>query len=357
MNKKSHSKLWIYFTGIVFATIAAVFLILTLVLIILFKLQIISIDPRIRHIPILVLLVGSVLIGCAIAVFVGKLIIRPIQNIGSAFDALSRGDFSIRVPTNERIDEIQETARQFNSMTYDLSHIETLRNDFVVNVSHEFKTPIASIEGYATLLQNHRLTPEKHDYYLEKIMDNSRRLASLSSSILMLSKLENQETIVDRKEYRLDEQIRRSILMLESKWAEKGIEFDMDLPRQMYFGSEQLLEQVWSNIVDNAIKHSPEKGIIQVTIENSGRDLSVTISDQGDGMSEEIQKHIFEKFYQGDSSRKAEGNGLGLALVRRIVDLCRGSIIVRSEPGKGAAFTVRLPIENQCFGEVSGINS
>lgn len=346
MSKKAHSKLWIYFTGIVFATIAGVFLILTLFLIALFELQIVSIDPRARHIPILFLLTGSLLIGCAIAVFVGKLIIRPIQNMGTAFDELSKGNFDVRVPTNEKIDEIREMAQRFNSMTYDLSHIETLRNDFVVNVSHEFKTPIASIEGYATLLQNHRLTPERHDYYIEKILDNSRRLTNLSSSILMLSKLENQETVMNKKEYRLDEQLRKSILMLESKWAEKELEFDMDLPRQMYYGSEQLLEQVWSNIVDNAIKHSPSKGMIHVSIEKSETHLSVTISDQGDGMSEEIQKHIFEKFYQGDSSRKADGNGLGLALVKRIVDLCKGSITVESEPNKGAAFTIELPIEN-----------
>lgn len=344
MSKKARSKLWIYFTGIVFTTVAVVSFILTLFLIILFKLQIVSIDPRIRHIPILILLAGSLLIGCAISVFVGKLIIRPIQTMGDAFDELSKGNFAVRVPTDEKIDEIQEMARRFNSMTYDLSHIETLRNDFVANVSHEFKTPIASIEGYATLLQNHRLTPEKHDHYIEKILDNSRRLANLSSSILMLSKLENQETVMNKKEYRLDEQIRRSILMLESKWTEKAIEFDMDLPRQMYYGSEQLLEQVWSNLVDNAIKHSPMKGIIYVGIEQSKTQLAVTISDQGDGMSGEIQKHIFEKFYQGDSSRKAEGNGLGLALVKRIIDLCGGSIAVKSEPNKGAAFTVRLPV-------------
>lgn len=346
MSKKAHSKLWIYFTGIVFATIAIVFLILTLVLMVLYELQIVSMDPRIRHIPILILLAGSLLIGCAIAIFVGKLIIRPIQNMGTAFDELSKGNFDVRVPTGEKIDEIREMAMRFNSMTYDLSHIETLRNDFVVNVSHEFKTPIASIEGYATLLQNHRLTPERHDHYVEKILDNSRRLTNLSSSILMLSKLENEETVMNKKEYRLDEQIRKSILMLESKWAEKDIEFDMDLPRQMYYGSEQLLEQVWSNIVDNAIKHSPIKGIIHVRIEQSETYLFVTISDQGDGMSEEIQKHIFEKFYQGDSSRNEEGNGLGLALVKRIVDLCKGNITVKSERHKGAAFTIELPIEN-----------
>lgn len=346
MNKKRTSKLWIYFTGIVFATIAAVFLILTLSLFILFKLQIVSIDPRIRHVPVLFLLAGSVLIGCSISIFVGKLIIRPIQTISNAFGELSKGNFNVRVPSDEHLEEIREMAERFNSMTYDLSHIETLRSDFVVNVSHEFKTPIASIEGYATLLQNHRLTPEKHDHYVEKILANSRRLTTLSSSILMLSKLENQETVLHKTEYRLDEQIRRAILMLESKWSEKEIEFDLNLPRQMYYGSEQLLEQVWSNLADNAIKHSPRNGVIHVHTQTSETHLSVTISDEGEGMTEEVQKHIFEKFYQGDSSRKEDGNGLGLALVKRIIDLCKGSIAVQSAPGLGAAFTVILPIEN-----------
>lgn len=319
---------------------------LTLFLMILFELQIVSIDPHIKHIPILVLLFGSLLIGCSIALFVGKLIIRPMQNIGNAFDELSKGNFTVRVPTNEKIDEIREMAIRFNSMTYDLSHIEMFRNDFVVNVSHEFKTPIAAIEGYATLLQNHRITPEKCDHYIEKILDNSYRLSNLCSNILMLSKLENQEMVMNKKEYRLDEQIRKAILMLESKWTEKNIEFDIDLPRQMYYGNEALLEQVWSNIIDNAIKHSYHNGIIHVGIEQSETRIYVIIFDQGEGMSEEVQKHIFEKFYQGDSSRKAEGNGLGLALVKRIIDLCNGSITVNSELNKGTEFIIELPIEN-----------
>ena len=344
MNQKSHSKLWLYFAGIVFATIAAVFFLLTLFLMLLFELQIISISPRIRHLPILILLAASLLIGCSIAIFVGKLIIRPIQNISSAFDEISRGNFDVRVTTDEKIDEIREMAQHFNAMTYDLSHIETLRSDFVANVSHEFKTPIAAIEGYATLLQNPNLAQKKHDHYVEKILDNSRRLSSLSSDILALSKLENQEMIVDSREFRLDEQIRKTILTLESKWAVKGIEFDMELPKQMYYGSEPLLAQVWSNILDNAIKHSLPGGVIHVNLQKTEKQLSVIISDHGEGMTEEVQKHIFEKFYQGDSSRKSEGNGLGLALVKRIVELCNGTVTVESAPEKGAAFSVNLPL-------------
>lgn len=346
MNRKPHSKLWLYFAGLVFATIAGVFLLVTALWFVLYALQIISVDPRSRHAPILVLLAGSLLIGCAVAVFVGKLIIRPIQNISNAFDELSKGNFEVKVSENERIVEIREMAQRFNAMTYDLSHIETLRNDFVANVSHEFKTPIAAIEGYATLLQNRRLPDEKHDHYVEKILENSRRLTNLSGNILMLSKLENQETVLDYKEYRLDEQIRKTVLLLESKWTDRNIEFDMELPKQIYYGSEQLLYQVWMNILDNAIKHSPQGGMIKIGIQETEHTLTVCIADQGDGMNEEVQNHMFEKFYQGDSSRKSEGNGLGLALVKRIVDLCKGEISVESAPGNGTAFSVSLPKES-----------
>ena len=344
MSRKPHSKLWLYFTGIIFATIFAIFILITLICFVLYQLNLIQIDPRARHIPIIILSLGSTLLGTIIALFVGKLMIRPIQNMSDAFDELSKGNFSIKLPTDEKVAEIREIMQHFNAMTYDLSHIETLRSDFVANVSHEFKTPIAAIEGYATLLQNPNLKKEKHDHYVEIILDNSRRLTNLSSNILTLSKLENQEMIVDNREYRLDEQIRRSILLLETKWSDKNIEFDMDLPKQMYYGSEALLAQVWNNILDNAIKHSPVGSIIHVNIHATDSELTVSIADHGKGMTEEIQKHIFEKFYQGDGSHKAEGNGLGLALVKRIVELCHGTIFVQSTPGQGAIFSVSLPL-------------
>ena len=289
-KKKFHSKLWLYFAVLVFATIFVMFLLVIAFWLLLFKTGILSDNPLDRHIPIVVSSIVSLLLGAVIALFVGRLIIRPIQNIS----------------------------------------IETLRSDFVVNVSHEFKTPIAAIEGYATLLQNEKLSPERYRHYVEKILDNSQKLSHLSSSILMLSKLENQETVPQYKEYRLDEQLRKSILGLENKWTEKNIEFDMDLPKQMYYGSEQLLDQVWSNILDNAIKHSPQDGVIHVSINRTETRLFVCISDHGDGMDEEVQKHIFEKFYQGDSSR---------------IDLCRGEIMVQSTPGKGTTFQVALPIQ------------
>lgn len=342
-KRKPHSKLWLYFTGLVFAAIFLIFLIVFAVWFLLFETGVIAESPAERHVPILVFCVGSLFLGVTIALFVGRLIIVPIQNISNAFGELSRGNFSVRVPENERIAEIREISQRFNAMTFDLSHIETLRSDFVVNVSHEFKTPISAIEGYATLLQNPALSAERHEHYVEKILDNSRRLSTLSSNILTLSKLENRQTVPQFSKYRLDEQIRRSILRLENKWAEKQLEFDIDLPLKMYCGCEQLLEQVWSNILDNAIKHSPPGGTIQVNLEQKDSALVVRIADHGDGMSEETQKHIFEKFYQGDSSRRADGNGLGLALVKRILDLVGGTVEVESAPGEGAVFSVTLP--------------
>ena len=343
MSKKRHSALWLRFAVLVFATIFVMFTAITLGWYVLFRCGLLTVDSFGRHVPILLLALVSLLIGTVIALYVGRLIVRPVQNISEAFDELSAGNFDVKVPENEKLREIREMAQHFNAMTYDLSHIETLRSDFVANVSHEFKTPIAAIEGYATLLQNHSLSQEKHDHYVEKILENSRRLSNLSGNVLTLSKLENQEIVSGKSEFRLDEQLRKSILLLESKWTEKNIEFDMELPTINYYGSEPLLSQVWVNLLDNAIKHSPVGGVIHIGIRQTDSLLIVTITDHGDGMSEEVQKHMFEKFYQGDSSHKAEGNGLGLALVKRIVELCKGTIEVESSPGNGATFSVSLP--------------
>lgn len=343
MNKKSGSKLWVRCTALVFVTIISVFVITALFMFALFEFNVVDVDPRGKRIPIVFFAISCLLLGTLITVYVGRMFVQPIQNISRAFDELSKGNFDVKVPENEKITEVREMAKHFNAMTYDLSHIETLRSDFVANVSHEFKTPIASIEGYATLLQNHSLSAEKHDRYVEKILDNSKRLTSLSGNILMLSKLENQETVPGQEEYRLDEQIRRCILMLESKWSAKHIEFEMELPRITYYGSEALLDQVWINIIDNAIIHSYDGGFIQISISESSEKLTVIIADNGEGMTDEVQKHIFEKFYQGDQSRKSEGSGLGLSLVKRIVELCDGSIEVKSTPGNGAALLVTIP--------------
>lgn len=352
MLKRNHrSKLWLYFAGIVFATVSAVFLLVSSTWLALMKFGQLSSDlldatlpvnPYERHAPLLLFALDSLLLGSIIAIFVGKLIVRPMQRMGDAFDELSRGNFSVSVPEDQRLMEIREMAQRFNAMAYDLSHIETLRSDFVANVSHEFKTPIAAIEGYTTLLQNPHLSRDKQDRYVEKILENARRLSRMSGNILLLSKLENQEILPDQEEFRLDEQIRQCVLMLESKWSPRDLEFDIEMPKLTYYGSRTLLEQVWLNILDNAIKHSPPGSTIRIQLIPSPGSVEIRISDCGDGMTEEVQKHIFEKFYQADPSRTGDGNGLGLALVKRIIDLCHGKIHVNSAPGTGSIFTICL---------------
>ena len=343
LNKKKHSNLWIYFSAIVFATIMVGFLLVLGVWFILFELNVIPISLAGKHLPIVWFFFGSILVGVMIALFVGKIIIKPMENMSNAFGELSKGNFSVRLPDNEGIKEIRDMANCFNSMAYDLSNIETLRNDFVVNVSHEFKTPIASIEGYATLLQNENLPAEKRERYVKKILDNSSRLSNLLTNILALSKLENQEEILNKSNYRIDEQLRKCVLLLEEKWQKKNIEFDIEMSKNTYYGCEPLLDQVWFNIIDNAIKYSDDKGKIAISLMSGENNITVTISDNGTGMTDEVKKHIFEKFYQADGSRKAEGNGLGLSLVKRIVDLCGGEISVESQVGKGTKFMVILP--------------
>ncbi len=342
-NRRTRSSLWLYFTLIIFFTILVIFFIILAIWIILYRNQYIEFYPEARGGFAFLLLLASIIIGGAISFVVGRLIIRPIQRMGDAFSQLAEGDFNVRVSTEQRLAEIREMAKQFNAMSYDLSQIETLRSDFVTNVSHEIKTPIAAIEGYATLLQNESLDQEKRQLYVDKIISNSRKLSDLTSNVLTLSKLENQETIPDLAEYRLDEQIRKNLLLLENKWDEKGLAFNLDLPDTVFYGNEALLDEVWFNLLDNAIKHSPENGAIEISLSPSDAAVTVRIADHGDGMDTETKKHIFEKFYQGETSHSGEGSGLGLSLVKQIVSLCGGEVAVESAPSKGAAFTVTLP--------------
>ncbi len=342
-NRRTRSGLWFYFTVVVFFTILIIFFIILTIWVLLYRNQYIAFYPEARGGFAFLLLLASIIIGGAISFIVGRLIIRPIHHMGEAFSRLAEGDFDVRVSTKERVEEIREMATRFNAMAHDLSQIETLRSDFVTNVSHEFKTPIAAIEGYATLLQNEQLEQEKRQLYVDKIISNSRKLSDLTSNVLTLSKLENQETVPDLAQYRLDEQIRKNLLLLENKWDEKNLDFDLRLPDTMFYGNEPLLDEVWFNLLDNAIKHSPENGAIEISLSSSDAAVTVRIADHGDGMDTEVQKHIFEKFYQGDASHAVEGSGLGLSLVKQIVSLCGGEVDVESAPGEGAAFTVTLP--------------
>jgi len=344
-GKKSH--LWRHFSLVIFVSMLFVFVSFFVLWLIVYWLGYTESSPyellAQQPLSLGITLILSIFVGGVVAAFVGKRIINPIQKINNAFDELSKGNFDIRIPTEEKIDEMRDIAEHFNNMAFDLSHVETLRSEFVENVSHEFKTPVAAIEGYAALLEKPDLSPEIRNSYLNKITENTKKLSTLTGNILALAKLENRETVLNRKKFRLDEQIRRQILLLENKWEKKEIEFDIDFEKCYFYGNEELLDQVWFNLIDNAVKYSPQSGVIQIKIEESEDCVSVAVIDHGDGMNDNTKKHIFEKFYQGDPSRASEGNGLGLALVKRILDLSKGRIDVQSAMGVGSVFTVTLP--------------
>jgi len=293
--------------------------------------------------PLLGITMLSLLIGTVLSLFVGHRILCPIVKISEASKEVAKGNFNVRIPNKYKLKELRDLSDNFNIMVKELSGIETLRSDFVVNVSHEFKTPISAIEGYATLLSDRNISEQDHKKYVDRIIESSRQLSTLSGNILSLSKLENQEVISDKKIYRLDEQIRQSILFLESEWTAKNIELDINLQKQDYFGNSELMFTVWTNILGNAIKFCDLNGIIEISLTGDSKNIKVEVKDNGIGISEDAIAHVFDKFYQEDSARKAHGNGLGLALVKRIIDLCGGTIKLYSENKKGTTVVVILP--------------
>ena len=288
-------------------------------------------------------LVGvCLLVGILVTGQLSKYFFNPIKKLRGAMDKVAEGDFSVRLEEKSSSKEILEIYTGFNLMAHELSSTEILQTDFVSNVSHEFKTRINAIEGYSTLLQDGENLSEDQKEYVDKILLNTQRLSSLVGSILLLSKLENQQIPTNQIEYRLDEQIRQSVVALESAWSQKDIELDVDLDRVSYLGNEQMMRHVWDNLISNAVKFSPQGGKVKLCLSQKARKLTFTVEDQGPGLSEEAQKHIFDKFYQGDSSHKQEGNGLGLALVKRILTIEKGQITAENIPDGGCRFTVTL---------------
>ena len=290
----------------------------------------------------LLLICIGLTIGMVVTNFLSKIIFAPIRRLVKAMEQVADGDFSTRMPAQSSSQEIMELYAGFNLMVQELSSTEILQTDFVSSVSHEFKTPINAIEGYSMLLQNgDNLSPQQREY-VEKIMVNTRRLSSLVGSILLLSKLENQQIPTGHTSFRLDEQIRQSIVALEGAWEPKGIEFDAELARIEYVGNELMLRHVWDNLISNAVKFSPDGGSITIGLTQTDKQIHFTVDDQGPGIPEADKKRIFDKFYQSDNSHKQEGHGLGLSLAKRIVTSAGGSITVENLPQGGCRFTVIL---------------
>ena len=303
--------------------------------------------PSSTSIPLLIQLnLFSLVIALIATRFMSKMFFDTIKELRLGMQKIADGKFDTRLETKSNSEEIQELFAGFNMMAGELGATEILQTDFVSNVSHEFKTPINAIEGYTMLLQSTENIDETENEYIEKILFNTRRLSSLVSNILLLSKLENQSIQTHREKYALDEQIREDILALESLWEPKDIEFDVDLDAVRYYGNKNVLHHVWSNLLSNAIKFSPNGGTIKMRLFKENKKIVFLIEDNGPGLSEEAKKHLFDKFYQADTSHKEEGNGLGLALVKKILFLCDGEISAENMKDGGCRFTVTLPIKS-----------
>jgi len=289
-----------------------------------------------------IVLTICLLIGTIVTSFLSNWFFHPIKGLRDAMGKVADGDFSVRLQTKSTSKEIQEVYLGFNLMAQELGSTEIVQSDFVSNVSHEFKTPINAIEGYTTLLQGCDDLDDEYQQYVDKILFNTKRLSTLVGNILLLSKIESQSIQTKQTNYRLDEQVRQSILALESAWTKKNIELDVDLESIDYLGNENLLHHVWNNLIGNAIKFSPNQGLIQIRLFKENNTIIFSVSDNGPGLSEEATKHIFDKFYQGDAAHKEDGNGLGLALVNRILAIVGGEISAENQTDGGCVFTVKL---------------
>lgn len=269
---------------------------------------------------------------------------RPVRQIQNALKQITNGDFSVRLDTRGCNADFAEIMESINVMTEELSGVETLRTDFIADVSHEMKTPLAVIGNYGTLLQNRDLTQDERTAYAAVITDTAHRMADLMTNILKLNRLENQQIYPQTETFDLGEQLCEALLQFESVWEQAEISPETDIPENITVCADKtLLQPVWSNLLSNAFKFTPAHGTVRVALTADDTFATVTVSDTGCGMTPQVGAHIFEKFYQGDTSHAMQGNGLGLALVKRIMDITGGEISVSSVVGKGTTFTVKLP--------------
>lgn len=271
---------------------------------------------------------------------------RPIKHITAASEKIMQGDFSVRIKPQVRFvadDGFNEIIDCFNKMAEELGSVETLRTDFIANVSHEMKTPLAVMQNYGTLLQASDLSDEKRVEYAKGVTDGSRRMADMMTNILKLNRLENQQIYPNISEYNLGEQLCECLLQYENIWETAGIEINTDMEENVIVKADsELLSLVWNNLISNAFKFTPDGGTVSLSLFTEDPYAVVKVADTGCGMTAEVGRHIFEKFYQGDTSHSAQGNGLGLALVKRVVDILHGEISVESTAGIGSTFTVKI---------------
>ena len=284
-------------------------------------------------------------IGSIFLIISGKIILKPVNRMIDKMNHLASGDYSARMEFGKPFGDaavMQMVSKSFNTMAEELENTEMLRNDFINAFSHEFKTPIVSITGFANLLEAGNLTEEQRVQYARAIREESMRLSSMASNVLNLTKVENQTILTDVSHFNLSEQVRSAVLLLEEKWSSKNIDLQLDFDEYMIEANEEMLKQVWINLIDNAVKFVPRCGTVELEVLDVGENLCVKVSNTGIEIPPEKQEKIFAKFYQADESHATQGNGIGLAIVKSIVELHNGEISVNSGNGI-TTFAVMLP--------------
>lgn len=341
-------KLTLFFSGFVFAIIIVALGIIFGVVALLIKLGALELGDNIPSIKnnILYMALISLFLGFVTSFSTGSFSISPFNNVIHAMDSLASGNYAIRLKFKSLFGKTKMAAdfeNSFNSMAAELQKTEMLRSDFVNNFSHEFKTPIVSISGFAKLLKRGDLSPEQQQEYIDIIEEESLRLSYMATNVLALTKIENQVILTDINEFNLSEQIRNSVLLLQNKWEKKNLELILDFEEYNVNANEEMLKQVWINLVDNAVKFTPENGKIEIDIRKQGQLITVSVINTGNTIPDEKMSLIFNKFYQGDESHASEGNGIGLAIVKHVVALHHGDIKVKSQNGT-TTFKLTLPI-------------
>lgn len=288
-------------------------------------------------------LLASAIVSLIFTILASRNSLKDLNNFLDAINKVSKGDFTVKLDS-DKTKTLRPVYKSFNQMVKELNSIEMLRDDFISSFSHEFKTPIVSIKGFAKLAKSPIITEQERNDYLNIIISEINRLVTLSEDTLLLTNLESQEIVIEKEPFSLDEEIRRSIVLLQNDWENKNINLQLELENITFNGNSSLIQQLLINILNNSIKFTPKNGTISISLkEIENNSVLIKIKDDGIGMDEHTIKHIFDKFYQADSARASQGLGLGMSIAKRIVELCEGKIKIESKLNEGASFLITLP--------------
>ncbi len=340
-RKIKSRKMWIIFTFLTFSVMSISVMVTTLCLVVAYERGVLN--PQSGFSAFFPFSLTSVAVATVLSMFVSRAVLYPVREVSDAAKRIAKGDFSQKVEEYSIIEEVALVGKNFNLMMGELEKLEGFRSDFGASVSHEFKNPLGKIKGYAELLREESLSPQEKENCIKQIINAVDKLNDMSEKMLSLARFENQQMILNKSSFSLDEQIRQCFLSYEHLWSEKEIEPSLELDEITYFGDSNIISHIWSNLFDNAIKFTPCGGKIEIELKKKDKKVEFKVFNSGAGIKEKDISHIFEKFYQADKARKDRGSGLGLPLVKRLVELCEGEISVKSVLGVGTEFRVVLP--------------